>query len=107
MVHVTFVKSPAGSRVNSLILWASNGFTKSTSTAITLGGSDSIIDIRPLPALPWLSHSETAPLPLSVPLYVLFIVGSSLSWGAQLLQLWKSFMSTKILSGGVLTFIVR
>src|ERR1700733_13475794 len=29
MVHVTFVKSPAGSRINSLILWASNGFTKS------------------------------------------------------------------------------
>ena len=82
-------------------LWALNGLTQSTSTEIRWGATDSVIDIRPRPALPVLVQSEMAPVPLSSPLNVLFIEGSSVSCGAHRVQ-WKLLMSAKIFSGGAL-----
>src|SRR5271155_4387663 len=76
-------------------------------TETLVDGTDFVIDMRPLPVLPEPIQSETAPSPLAEPLYVLLMVGSSLSWGAQPLQLWKSLMSGKILSGPALIVVER
>jgi hypothetical protein len=56
--------------------------------------------MRPLPELPEPVHSETAPFPFAGPLHVLFMLGSSRSWGAQRVQLPRLSMSVKTLSGG-------
>src|SRR5271155_4819117 len=76
-------------------------------TETLVDGTDFVIDMRPLPVLPEPIQSETAPSPLAEPLYVLLMVGSSLSWGAQPLQLWKSLMSGKIFSGPALIVVER
>jgi len=79
MAQVTCVVSPLGSSVNSAMLCASNGLKKSSLIATLDGAGASVISMRPLPALPSLSHSYTAPLPLAAPLNVRFIAGSSFS----------------------------
>src|SRR5580700_3376923 len=107
MLHVARVEAPSGSRENRFTLWALNGLTQSTSTEIRWGATDSVIDIRPRPALPVLVQSEMAPVPLSGPLNVLFIEGSSVSCGAHRIQSWKLLMSAKIFSGGALMLSER
>src|SRR5262249_21735352 len=56
MAQVTFVDSPFGSNVNSTMLLASNGLTKSRLILTLDGGDVSAISMRPAPALPLLSQ---------------------------------------------------
>src|SRR5262245_35953040 len=56
MAQVTFVDSPFGSNVNSTMLLASNGLTKSRLILTLDGGDVSTISMRPFPALPSLSQ---------------------------------------------------
>src|SRR6266481_9628493 len=107
MVQVTFVASPFGSRVNSTVLWASNGLTKSSLIATLEGATDSAISMRPWPTALLPSHAYTAPLPLVTALKVLFIAGSFFSQGDQASQRRKSLSTAKIFSGGALMFVAR
>src|SRR5882762_1549635 len=107
MAQVTFVESPWGSSVNSVMLWPSMGLRKSSLIVTLVGGETSVISMRPLPTLELPSHSYTAPWPIAAPLFVLFIVGSSFSQGDQELQLWRSLIRGKIFSGDALMFVVR
>lgn len=61
--QVTFVESPPGSSVKTLILRVSNGFTKSTVTETLRFGTDRVISVRPRPVLPLPCHSDAAPTP--------------------------------------------
>src|SRR5258707_599541 len=61
MAQVTFVASPLGSSVNSIVLWASNGLTKSSLIATLEGGTDSAISMRPWPTSLLPSHAYCAP----------------------------------------------
>src|SRR5712692_8348968 len=67
MAHVTSVESPLGTRVNTTLLWASNGLTKSRSIA-TREGAASVISMRPSPTSRLPCHAYTAPLPFTAPL---------------------------------------
>src|SRR2546422_334185 len=107
MAHETFVESSLPSSVNSAMLWASNGLTKSSLITTFEGGDVSVISMRPLPTLWFPSHSYTAPLPFAAPLKFLFIAGSIFSQGDQAPQLWRSLMSGKIFSGGALMLAER
>jgi len=90
VAHVTLVKAPAGISVDSAVLWASNGFRKS-SLIVTLDPGDvPVISMRPSPALLLPAHSYTAPLPLGAPARVFFIAGSNFSQGDQESHRWKS-----------------
>src|SRR5712691_4864010 len=81
MTQMTLVESPLGSSVNSTMLWASNGLTKSSLIATFEGATDSAISMRPWPTSRLPSHAYTAPLPLVTALKVLFIAGSFFSQG--------------------------
>src|SRR6267154_860402 len=70
MAQVTFVVSPLGSSVNSTVLWASNGLTKSSLIATLEGGTDSAISMRPWPTSLFPSHAYWAPFPLVTTLKV-------------------------------------
>src|ERR1700722_17967621 len=67
---------------------------------ILFDGSDSVINMRPWPELPEPVHSEMAPFPFAGPLKVLFILGSSRSWGAHRRQAPRLSMRLKTFSGG-------
>src|SRR5713101_3615801 len=107
MAHLTFVASPLGSSVNSTILCASNGFTKSSVIVTLEGGTDSAISMRPWPTFLLPSHVYTAPLPLVAAPKVLFIAGSFFSHGDQAPHWLKSLMRAKTFSGGALMLAAR
>src|SRR5712675_2586640 len=107
MAQVRFVASPLGSSVNSIVLCASNGLTKSSLIATLEGGTDSAISMRPWPTSLLPSHAYMAPLPLVTALNVLFIAGSFFSQGDQDSQRRKSLSTAKILSGGALMLAAR
>src|ERR1700721_2988323 len=67
---------------------------------ILFDGSDSVINMRPWPERPEPIHSEMAPFPFAGPLKVLFILGSSRSWGAHRRQVPRLSMRIKTFSGG-------
>src|SRR2546425_10548696 len=77
--HVTAVRLPSGLKVNRAVLVAAKGL-----------GRLSVIVERPSPA--WLlpAHVYIAPVPAGAPSYVLFIAGSSFSYGDHASHLRKS-----------------
>ncbi|MNF14055.1 hypothetical protein D3C80_2161170 [compost metagenome] len=49
MAQVTWVPPPSGRRVNSAVLWASKGISKSSLISTREAGSLSVISMRPVP----------------------------------------------------------
>src|SRR5204862_2713328 len=79
MVHVTAVCSPRGSKVNSAMLLARKGFSKSSLIRIRSLDRLSVIVMRPSPT--WLLPDQAyiAPAPDGAPSQLLCMPGSSLS----------------------------
>src|SRR2546428_9269056 len=95
-LHVTAVGLPSGLKVNSAVLVAAKG-----------RGRLSLVGERPSPA--WLlpAHVYIAPVPAGAPSYVLFIAGSSFSYGDHASHLRKSFTCANTTGAGAEMVAVR
>src|SRR5215813_9725850 len=107
MLHVTTVRLPSGTNLNSAMLVPANGRMKSRRSLTRSFGRLSVMVMRPSPTSLFPDHQKAAPVPAGAPSYAVFAAGSALSQGDHASQLWRSFTCANTCSGGAEIVVVR